>query len=345
MLPIFTIFIGQIYNLKIRVGMKGFLKNKSAGSQFLIVLCIVLVSTFLFSLIGTFILAAISGMSLKEIADMSKWDYSKPVVLFMVRGMMLVQFIGVFVIPSLLAAWMFSTNKKKYLGLIAPANLNYFIAAVGIMLVALPLVNWLGEVNRQVQFPAALEKWLKEKEVDAQQTIKGILGQGGIKNLLLNLVFIAGFAAVGEELLFRGVLQRILIKMFKSPWAGIIVTAIFFSALHMQFYGFLPRFFLGVLLGVIYWYSGSLWAAILAHFVYDAVLIVAAYYNPELMNEDAMATKTANLALAGVISAALVAAVIWWMKQKSATRYNEVYADDAIPYKNHPFDFEQNLPA
>ncbi len=228
-----------------------------------------------------------------------------------------------------------------------PVTLNVYTCPLGTtsQLVALPLVNWLGEVNRHVQFPASLEKWLKAKEEGAQQTIKGILGQGGIKNLLLNIVFIAGFAAVGEELLFRGVIQRLLIKMFKSPWAGIIVTAILFSALHMQFYGFLPRFILGILLGVIYWYSGSIWAAILAHFAYDALLIVAAYFNPALMNEDAMAAKTTGLALAGIISAALVVAVIWWMKQRSTTTYDSAYADDAIPYKNHPFDFEQNLPA
>jgi membrane protease YdiL (CAAX protease family) len=108
----------------------------------------------------------------------------------------------------------------------------------------------------------------------------------------------------------------------------------------MQFYGFLPRFILGILLGVIYWYSGSLWTAILAHFVYDGVLIIAAHQNPEMLNDEAMAAKATNLALIGLISATMVTAIVLWMKNKSTTTYNEVYADDAIPYKNHPFDFE-----
>ncbi len=324
--------------------MRGFLKNKSAGSQILIVLGLVLVSMFIFSLLGGFILAAISGMGLKELADPSKWDYKKPSVLFMVRGMMLVQFVGVFLIPSFLAAWMFSNNKRKYLGLVAPSNFNYFIAAIAIMLVALPLVNWLGELNRNVQFPASLEKWLQKSENEAQQTIVGVLSHRGINNLLLNLVFIAAFAGVGEELLFRGVIQRILIKLFKSPWAGIIVTAILFSALHMQFYGFVPRFLLGILLGIIYWYSGSLWPAIVAHFLYDGVLIVLAYFNPEMIDDKAMAGKTANLALAGLVSLALVSALAWWMIKQSKNRYAEVYVDDNTPYKNHPFDLEGKLP-
>jgi hypothetical protein len=75
------------------------------------------------------------------------------------------------------------------------------------------------------------------------------------------------------------------------------------------------------------------------------VLIVLVYNNPEMMNDEAMAAKAGNLALVGLICAALVTAIVWWMKNKSTTRYNEVYADDTIPYKNHPFDFEQNTPA
>jgi uncharacterized protein len=324
--------------------MRGFMKNKSAFTQFLLVLCIVVVCAVLFSAIGGFALAAFSGMSVTEIADPSKWDYKKPSVIVMVRGMMLVQFLGVFVIPSLIAAWLFGSHTNKYLGLVRTRNVQYFLAAIVVMVVALPLVNWLGEINRHVQFPASIEKWMKESEQQAQQTIKGILSQGGIKNLLLNIFFIALFAGVGEELLFRGVVQRILIKLFKSPWAGIIVSAILFSALHMQFYGFLPRFMLGILLGVIYWYSGSLWPAIIAHFLYDALLIVLAYFNPEMINDDAAVVKAANLALMGVVSLALVTAIVWWMVKQSTTKYTAVYVDDAVPYKNHPFDFEGELP-
>ena len=72
----------------------------------------------------------------------------------------------------------------------------------------------------------------------------------------------------------------------QKSWVGIIVSAAIFSAMHMQFYGFLPRFALGVLLGLIYWYSGSLWVAILAHFIYDAVLIVLAYFYPEMLDDE-----------------------------------------------------------
>ena len=216
--------------------------------------------------------------------------------------------------------------------------MGYFVVAAGILLLSLPLVSFLGELNRNVQFPAGIANWMKAQEDEAAKTIKALLSKHTIKDLILNIVCIAGLAAVGEELLFRGVAQRLLIKWFKSPWAGIIIAAFLFSAMHVQFYGFLPRFVLGILLGVIYWYSGSLWTAMLAHFIYDAALIVLVYFNPESLNDE-NTLNLSNIALGAAISFALVVFLVIWMKKKSTVTYTNVYAGDK-QVKDHPFDFE-----
>ncbi len=316
--------------------MKGLLKAKPAGTQFLLLISIALASFFIIGLLGTVMLAKISGMSLETMSDSSKWDYTDDKLATVIRGMQIIQFISLFLIPTFICTWLFSTDSKKYLGLKRPSNITYFLIGVGIMLLAIPAVNFLGELNRHVQFPSGLETWLKEQEADAAKTIKALLSKHTIKDLLLNIICIAGLAAVGEELLFRGIAQRLLIKMFKNPWAGIIVSAFLFSAMHLQFYGFLPRFVLGILLGVVYWYSGSLWTAILAHFVYDAVLIVAAYFNPEMLNEE-KTVKLSAMALVAAISFTLVVLLVRWMKKQSTINYHDVYAEDAIPVKDHPF--------
>ena len=233
--------------------MKGLLKAKSAGTQFVLLISIALASFFIIGLLGTVLLSKISGMSLETMSDSSKWDYTDGKLATVIRGMQIIQFISLFLIPTFICAWLFSTDSKKYLGLKRPSHITYFLVGVGVMLLAIPAVNFLGELNRHVQFPAGLEKWLKEQEADAAKTIKALLSKHTIKDLLLNIICIAGLAAVGEELLFRGIAQRLLIKMFKNPWVGIIVAAFLFSAMHLQFYGFLPRFVLGILLGVIYW--------------------------------------------------------------------------------------------
>src|SRR5207237_3316846 len=127
--------------------------------------------------------------------------------------------------------------------------------------------------------------WMKSMQEEAAMQIKFMLQNHTPVELVKNLVFISLFAGIGEEFFFRGVLQRIFIRWTQNPWMGIVLTAAIFSGIHFQFYGFFPRFALGILLGVIYWYSGSLWTAILAHFLYDASVIVFLYINPQMIND------------------------------------------------------------
>jgi membrane protease YdiL (CAAX protease family) len=330
---------GKFTILKPEVLMKGLLKSKSPGSQLLLVISIAMVSFFLISaIIGPLILGAITGISLKEFAEIAKGNFSNPNSITFIRGLNLLQFLGLFVIPCFICAHLFGTNSFKYLGLKKPGSNLYLIIGVAALIVAIPLVTFLGELNKSVQFPhGAVENWMKKSEAEAAKTIQALLSKHTIKDLILNIIFVALLAGVGEELFFRGMIQRLLTKMFKNPWPGIIIAAFLFSAMHMQFYGFFPRFALGILLGVMYWYSGSLWTAILAHFVYDALLITLIYFNPEMLKEDSAGLELNNIALAGTISFVMVVLLIELMRKKSTTRYDEVYADDKIPYKDHPF--------
>jgi hypothetical protein len=319
------------------------MKTKSASNQFLILISVVLVCFFVLGIVGTIILSSVSGIGLKEMADPSKLDLTKPVYINMLRGMQAIQFVSLFVAPTFICTWLFSRENKKYLGLKAASHPGYIIAGVGVMLIAIPFTGWLGELNRNIPFPEGMASWMHEQEVDAARTIQALLSRHTLSDLLLNPLCVAGFAAVGEELLFRGMVQRLLIKMFKNPFIGILVSAALFSAMHMQFYGFFPRLALGILLGLIYWYSGSLWVAMLAHFIYDAVLIILAYNNPSMLaDESSLPMK--NLILAGSISFLFVILLLTWMRKKSVTSFESVYAGDAVPVKNHPFDFDKNTP-
>lgn len=316
--------------------MKGVLKTRPAGIQFLILICIALASFFIIGILSTVVLSNMTGISIDTMSDSSKWDVNDNGLLTTIRGMQVIQFVCLFLLPTFICARLFSTNTKQYLGLKQPSNIFYYLVGVTVLLLAIPMTNFLGELNRNVQFPSGIAQWLKEQEAEAAKTIRVLLSKHTIKDLLLNLVCIAGLAAVGEELLFRGIAQRLLIKMFKNHWIGIIVAAFLFSAMHLQFYGFLPRFVLGILLGVVYWYSGSLWTAMLAHFIYDAALIILAYNNPAmLMDENTVALS--NLALMAAVSFVLVVLLVMWMKKQTRVTYSEVYADDEIPVKDHPF--------
>ena len=94
---------------------------------------------------------------------------------------------------------------------------------------------------------------------------------------LFNLLIIAIIPALGEELFFRGYLQQTITKWTISPHIGIIITAVLFSAIHFQFYGLIPRFILGVLLGYIFLWSNNLWLPIIAHFVNNAQVLIISF--------------------------------------------------------------------
>jgi len=315
--------------------MRGTLKTKSPGTQILLVIGISLASFFILSMLGMVILSQITGISLFDMGEPAKWDYTKPSTITLIRGMQVIQFITLFAIPTWLCTYFLSTDRHSYLGFRRPGT-GYIIAGLGAMILSVPFVNWMGDLNRQMHFPPGIEAWMRAKEEEASITIKALLSQHTLKDLFLNLFFVAVLAAVGEELLFRGLLQRLFIKLFKSPLAGIIISAFLFSAMHLQFYGFLPRFLLGIILGLIYWYSGSLWVAIICHFVYDAILIVLAYFYPNMLNDETT-VKVSNMVVAGSISLVATLALILWMKANSKIFYGKVYADDAIPVKDDPF--------
>jgi hypothetical protein len=105
---------GKFTLLKPEFLMKGLLKSKSAGSQFLLLISIAMVSFFLLGLLGTMILSAITGINVIELSDSSKWDFKNPGIITFIRGMQVVQFISLFLVPSLLCARFFSTDSIKF---------------------------------------------------------------------------------------------------------------------------------------------------------------------------------------------------------------------------------------
>jgi len=147
------------------------------------------------------------------------------------------------------------------------------------MLVAIPFINMLSWLNQQIILPEALseiEKMMQSSEVQIAEITEKMLNVSTLGALLFNVFLVAVVPALGEELFFRGTIQRLL-----SDWKGALfaiwITAFVFSAIHMQFYGFLPRMLLGAFLGYLLLWSGSLWLPIIAHFVNNSVAVVFYY--------------------------------------------------------------------
>lgn len=160
---------------------------------------------------------------------------------------------------------------------------NQYVYVILILLVSLPFVSLLSQLNLQLKLPsnfADLEEMLKSSEIEAQKITNKILNDTSILGLFINLFVIAFFAAFSEEIFFRGTFQRILRENINYHVA-VFIVAFIFSILHFQFNGFLPRLFLGILLGYIYEYGRNIWFAIAVHFVNNAIVIILNRKNHE----------------------------------------------------------------
>jgi uncharacterized protein len=227
-------------------------------------------SLLMLFLSGYFALNYFSGDSEMNI----NLDDSKVVNMLKVAQAVLV--VILFIVPSVLFSVFWTNENIHYIGMTKkPAFSTLLIAGIG-MLMAVPLINWLGEVNKGMQLPEALhgmEAWMKSSEEKAAQFTEAFTRGTSVGVLFANLFVVAFMAALSEEIFFRGIIQKVSIECFKNKHVGVWFAAIIFSAFHMQFYGFLPRMLMGAYLGYLFLWSGSLWPGILAHFLNNGMAV------------------------------------------------------------------------
>lgn len=196
-----------------------------------------------------------------------------------------------FLLPAVLFAALWTKPKIHYLGITTKPSIKTMVwAGIGI-LVAVPLINWLADMNSQMQLPAALsgiEDWMKKSEAEAKLLTDALTKGTSIGSLILNLFVIAFLAAVCEEIFFRGMLQKVIMECVKNKHIAIWIGAILFSAFHMEFYGFVPRMLMGAYLGYLFYWSGSLMPGILAHFLNNGMQVFLVWLgNRGTINADA----------------------------------------------------------
>lgn len=230
----------------------------------------------MFTFIGFAIVYSIYGM------DGIRMDIGNPSEqgIVALKILQITQAIGLFVLPPLLLRYV-ERKSTFYFDFHTPIYASLWLYAFAMMLVAIPVWDFLGRWNASLSLPeslASVEEWMRAKEDELGALTKAFLGTDTIGGLISNFFMVGILAALGEELFFRGVLQNVFIRWIKNPHVAIWITAIIFSAIHLQFYGFVPRLFLGALLGYLYWWSNCIWLPILAHLVNNGYAIIAAFF-------------------------------------------------------------------
>lgn len=229
-----------------------------------------------------------------------------------------------FVLPPLLYACLVKEKPMKSLSF-CKTPLPYFIIGFVMMYAITPLNNIFGVWNAGLELPesmAALEEMMKNLQESATQLTEKMLNVSNISGLIINLFMIAGLAAFGEELLFRSLLQPFLIKICKNAHLGIFLASAIFSFIHFEFYGFLPRLVLGLLLGYMFFYSRSIWVPMLMHFANNATAVVIYYLNNKgITNIDVDGPTETNIVY--VLLSIVAMTVLFWLAIRINKKQNK----------------------
>ncbi|GAB6119334.1 CPBP family intramembrane glutamic endopeptidase [Dysgonomonas termitidis] len=249
---------------------KGILYNMGGWSQFFFIF-------FLFFsglMMASFIIVLI--MPMDELLESAR----------AMRLAQVIQAVFMFLIPALAYAFLYQGNVKSYLNTDKHINIRLLLCSVLLIISIQPLINCIGYYNQQIILPESLN-WMKEYEESAEKSLKLLFSNRSIPSLIFNLLVIAVMAGLAEEFFFRGCLQQIMQKIVKNQHFAIWITAIIFSAIHFQFYGFVPRVLLGALLGYLFVWSGSIWVPVIVHTIHNAinVVLIHIYYDTPQANQ------------------------------------------------------------
>lgn len=235
------------------------IKNATTGGKILIFILLVVFGMAFSSVLGLFVIS-LGSKNMSYVAQLQLTQLCS-------------QVIG-FIMPPLLYAAFVHEQPLNYLGF--KKLQSYTLFGVLAMFTILPFNATIAEWNETFVFPAETEELLRQFQDTATVISETMMNDG---NIFINLLIFGVLAAMGEELLFRSVLQKAFIRIFKNAHIGIIFTAMVFSATHMEFYGFLPRLVLGLMLGYMFYISGSIWSSMLMHFTNNAAIVILYFLN------------------------------------------------------------------
>ncbi|MES2267689.1 MAG: type II CAAX endopeptidase family protein [Bacteroidota bacterium] len=230
------------------------------------------------NLLGFGLVAAIYGINI--LMDIARLNFSHPQSINALYILQVVTTtIPIFLAPVVFARWILR-DTTNYIQPSLRFPMLLFVITFFVMLFSMPLIEVLSNINQQMVLPkwlSGLEQWMKNSEESARRVTEAILQMDSVWDCIKNVFLIGFLTAVAEEFMFRGVLQTIFQKITNNTHLAIWITALLFSAFHMEFYGFLPRTFLGALFGYFVAYSGSIWPAVWGHFLNNATAVISTY--------------------------------------------------------------------
>lgn len=296
--------------------LKGIWSQRPAYSKLTIITGIAIASFSILSLVSMILMKVIFNLDVISNPQILS-DLSNPTTIDALKFLQLFNALGLFVVPPFIYAFVAGNDSGNTLRLKSKPQIMQLLFAGLSMIVAMPLINWMAQLNSELHLPkafAGIESWMKQSEESAAKITTLFLEVNSLSGLLYNLFLIALLPAFGEELLFRGALQPLLKEQTKNKVVGIILAAILFSALHMQFYGFFPRMMMGVYFGFLVMWTQNLWVPVFAHFVNNGTAVLVSYFYGNSTGLDNIGSDGNSIIylLASILG---LSGIIWWFSR------------------------------
>lgn len=194
---------------------------------------------------------------------------------------------------------------------------------VVLMIVSLPALDALATACESLPLPEPLASWAKNNAEAQQMAIDTMLGLSGIAGWFELIMLMCVGTALGEEWMFRGALLRCF-KGYNKHWAAVLV-GFFFSLIHLEAYGFIPRWLLGTAFVYLVYWTGSIWPSVIAHAINNLWALIEMKEAPKMLEHFG--------AVSVCVSVVLMALVLWLIYregQQHATSPIGIGSDDRI---------------
>ena len=306
-------------------------RNFSFPSQLGILLALIGAGVVIGSLVTVGLWIIMTGRPVLGMAQ----DIMNPKYYNAVMWMQAVSTLFMFFLPVYFFALICYRNPSRFIGFNTRINSRQILIVLAILILTFPLSGALAELNKIIPIPKAWEIKFKAMEASRAAQEAVLININSFARYIMSMFIIALLPGIFEEVCFRGGLQNVLMRWLKGPWVAIILTAFIFSIIHISYYGFLVRFALGIILGLVFYYSGSLWLSIIFHFLYNGVQVTALY----LLNKPGVKeTKDIeeNFPIwAGVIALVLIIYAFIKFREASLLKQQEY----TLPEEDDPNDF------
>ena len=293
-------------------------QEKSIGYRFTMLLVLMIagaMSGYILALASIPLVFQIPFSALMQVLNIDSGLDITPAVLKYVQ-LILATF--VFIVPANAYSRLFSDNALVFFEFKKP-RIAYLLFAALLWLFTLPIISFLADLNHKITLPASfasLENSFRLAEARAENATRFLLNINSLSGLLVNLLVIAVVAALAEELIFRGIIQKLLFEQSKNIHLAIWLTALVFSLFHLQFFAIIPRIVLGAALGYTYYWSRSIWVPIFFHFINNASIVLASYlYQQKMITTDPNEITFFPISVLFVAFICSIAIIYFWIKR------------------------------